>query len=203
MMVIAVTTLVAVPDIVNVEPQHHRMVFMDHVVAMHRIAPYKVAETEEQLDVIVLSQPHDVLAASLDRCRRVSVSADNLVFLEMNVYGMFPVKAALQIPRFRRVALHAEANIIAVKEFVVDDPLAISPVELELPALLRCGSRWSVIEVRIGSRIHAAVGHRVGNYSELEHLVSLARRHNVIARPRAVALLETILEPQNGSRGER
>ena len=64
MVVIAVAALVAVPDIVNVEPQHHRVVFVNRVVTVKWIAPDEIAEPEEQFDVIVLSQPHGVLAAS-------------------------------------------------------------------------------------------------------------------------------------------
>ena len=139
-MVIAVAPLVAIPDIINVESQHHRVVFVNHVVAVHWVAPHEVAEAEEQFDVIVLSQPHDILAAPLDCRRRVSVSADDLMLFEVNVDRVLPVKAALQIPCFCRVPLDAEADLVTVEELVIDHPLAVSSVELELPALLRCSS---------------------------------------------------------------
>ena len=203
MVMTVVATFVAVTDIVNVKPQHHRVVFVNRVVAVHRIAPDEITETEEQFNVIVLAEPHDILAASLDCRGRVSVSADDLMFFEVNVDRVLPVKPALEIPRFRRVALHPEANIVTVKELVVNDPLAVSPVELELPALLRGCSRRHVVEMRVGRRIDTGIGDRIGNDTEFEYLVSLAGGHNVIGWSRAVALLETIFEPKDSSGGER
>ena len=38
--------LVTVADVVDVKPQHHRVVFVNHVVAVHRVAPHEVAEPE-------------------------------------------------------------------------------------------------------------------------------------------------------------
>src|SRR6185503_3966374 len=98
--------LAVVPDIVNVESQHHRVVLVNDVVAMHWVTPNEIAEPEKQFDVIVLTQPHDILPAPLDGRRCVSVAADDLVLLEVNVYRVLPVESAFQLPRFGGIALN-------------------------------------------------------------------------------------------------
>src|SRR4030095_11358269 len=202
-MVMTVAALVAVSGIVDVKPQHHRVVLVNRIVAVHGVAPHEIAEAEEQFDVVVLSQPDDILTAPLDRSRRVPVAADDLELLEVNVDRVLPVKAALQIPLLCRVSLHAETDLVAVEEFVVDDPLAVSPVELELPTLVHCSPRRHIVEVRVGSGVYASVSYWVGNHSELKHLITLARRQNVVGRPSPVALLKAVFEPENGPSRER
>ena len=198
-----VATLIAVAGIVYVEPQHHRVVFVNRVVAVHGVAPDEVAEAEEQFDIVVLSQPHDILAAPLDCGRRVAVATDDLVFFEVNVNGVLPVKAALQVPLLRSVATDAEADLVAVEEFVVDHPLAVSTVELELTALINRRPRRHVVEVRVGRRVYASISDRVGNHSELKHLIALACGNDVVGRSRPITLLKAVFKPENGSSRER
>ena len=59
-------SLTVVPHVIYVEPQHHRVVLVNRVVAVHWVAPDEVSEAEEDLDIVVLTQPHDVLAAPLN-----------------------------------------------------------------------------------------------------------------------------------------
>src|SRR5262249_12119772 len=59
--------LILVSRSTDVEPQHHRVVFMDHVVTMHRISSQKVAEGEEQFDFGIVLQSDYVLSTCLDQ----------------------------------------------------------------------------------------------------------------------------------------
>ncbi len=86
--------LVIVSHVVDVKPQHHRVVFVNRVVTVHRVAPGKVAEAEVNLHVVILAESDDVLAASLDQRRRVPVALENLVLLEVNVDWVRPIKSA-------------------------------------------------------------------------------------------------------------
>ncbi len=200
---VATVVLVVVTHVVDVKPQHHRVVFVNRVVTVHRVAPREIAEAEINLYVIVLAKSDDVLAASFDQRRCLTVSFENLVFLEVNVDRMRPIESALEFPNLCRVALHPEANIIAVKEFVVDYPLAIPPVEFEAAPNPFCYSRWHLVESGVGGRIYAVVCHCVGNHTELEHLVPLAGGQNIVRRSCAVALLETVFDMNDASRRER
>src|SRR5262245_10157273 len=42
---------------IDVEPQHHRVIFVDRVVTMHRVSSEEVAEAEEELGFGVVLQP--------------------------------------------------------------------------------------------------------------------------------------------------
>src|SRR2546428_8922239 len=55
-----------VPEVRDVEPQHHRVVLVDRVVAVHRVLPVEVTEAEEQGGRAVRLQSEHVLAADLD-----------------------------------------------------------------------------------------------------------------------------------------
>src|SRR5262245_3965601 len=64
-----------VAGLIDVEADHHRVILVDHVVAMHRIAAEEVAEAEEQRRLGVVGEPHDVLAGHVDPRRRVAATA--------------------------------------------------------------------------------------------------------------------------------
>jgi hypothetical protein len=164
--VVSITILVAVPgNGIYVESQHHRVVLVDRVVAMHRVSPDKVSEAEEQFDVVVLTQPHDVLAAPLDQRRRLPVPSYDLVFFEVNVDRVLPIKATFEVPDLRVVAFHFESDIIARKDFVVDDPLTVLAVELEAPLSVLGLTCRNSIEAGVGRRVYTAIAHSIGSHS--------------------------------------
>ena len=65
-MMIIITILVVIAHIIYIEPQHHRMVLVNRVVAVHWVAPDEVPEAKEEFDIVTLAKPHDVLATPLD-----------------------------------------------------------------------------------------------------------------------------------------
>ena len=79
------------------------------------------------------------------------------MFLEVNVDGVRPITSALELPNLSRVSFDSKANIVAIKEFIVDDPLAVPPVEFEATRDPFCHSRRHLIEGGVGSRINAVV----------------------------------------------
>src|SRR5262249_53874614 len=77
----------------DVEPQHHRVVFVDSVVTVHWIAAKKIAEAEKQFDLGIVLQPDYVFSTRLDQRttrRRRSVDQQCLELFEVNMDGMLP-----------------------------------------------------------------------------------------------------------------
>src|SRR5438093_13231247 len=73
--------LFGVADWRDVEPQHHRVVLVDRVVAMHRVLPGEIAKAEEERGAGIRFQSEHVLAAGLDqrtRSRRATVDPPGL-----------------------------------------------------------------------------------------------------------------------------
>ena len=91
------TLLVVVPHVIYVEPQHHGVVLVNRVVAVHRVAPDEVSEAEEKCNVVAISQPHDILAAPFNFNRQVPVALDDLMLFEVNVDRMLPVTTAFKL----------------------------------------------------------------------------------------------------------
>ena len=114
-LVVATVVLVVVAHVVDVKPKHHRVVLVNRVVAMHRVAPHKIAEAEINSYIIVFTESYDILSASFDQRRRVAVARENLVLLKVDVDRMGPIESAFELPNLRRVALDPEANVVAVK----------------------------------------------------------------------------------------
>ena len=110
-----ITVLAIVPRIVYIEPQHHRVVLVNRVVAVHRVAPHKIAEAEINSHIIVFTEPYDILSASFDQRRRIAVARENLVLLKVDVDRMGPIESAFELPNLRGVALDSEADIVTVK----------------------------------------------------------------------------------------
>ena len=133
----------------------------------HRVAPHKIAEAEINSHIIVFTESYDILSASFDQRRRIAVARENLVLLKVDVDRMGPIESAFELPNLRRVALDPEANVVAVKQFIVDHPLAVPPVKLETPRDTFCHAGRHLVEGRVGRRIHAIVSHRVGDDAEL------------------------------------
>src|SRR5712692_875452 len=59
--------LVRVSNGSELPPQHHRMIFVDCVVTVHRIPSQEVPEAEKQFDLSIVLQPDHVFATFVDQ----------------------------------------------------------------------------------------------------------------------------------------
>ena len=196
-------TLVIVSDVVDVKPQHHRVIFMNRVVAVHRVTAGEVAEAEVDIYIVILAEPDDVLAPSLNQGWCVPVAAENLMLFEVNVDWVRPVKSALELPNLGRIAFYAEAHLITVEEFVINDPLSVIAVELETPLDPLSHSCRYLIERRVCRRIHTIVRDRVRDHAELKYFCTLSSGKNIVRWPSTVTLFQTILEVNDAACRER
>src|SRR5262249_5006192 len=97
-------------------------------------AASEVTEAEQELDLLVESQPGDVFAPEFDVTApdELVVAADHLKFFEMDVDRMLPAAGVvLDDPALGSVALDREAEARAVGELLVDRPLAVASLEPE------------------------------------------------------------------------
>src|SRR5262245_42265960 len=60
---------------IDFKSEHHGVILMDHVVAVHRIAAHEVAEAEEQARLRAIGEPDYVLAGQIDPHRRAAAGA--------------------------------------------------------------------------------------------------------------------------------
>src|SRR5687768_36840 len=107
----------------------------------------------------------------------------------MNMDWVRPIAPTFEFPYLRGIALYLEAHVVTVKDFTVYDPLPVLSVEFKAPCDALGDPNWIQVERGIGGRVDALVVHCAGNHAELEHLVSLAGRQNVVRWSGAVALL--------------
>ena len=196
-------TFIVVSDVINIKPQHHCVVFVNNVVAVHRITSGEVSETEVNTGIIILAEPDDILTTPFDQCRSVAVAAENLVLFEVNVYWVRPVESTFKVPDLCRVALNSETDVITVEEFVVDDPLPVTAIKLEAPLDALSYSRGHLIERRVSRGIDAVIGHGIRDHSELEHFSALSRWKNVGCWSCTVTLFQTVFEVNDAACGER
>src|SRR5215467_11565404 len=85
---------VGVADRPDVEPQHHRVILVNRVVAMHRVLPVEVAELYENRRLGIGLHAEDVLAPDRHepgRRGRAAVDRENLELLEVDVDRMLPL----------------------------------------------------------------------------------------------------------------
>ena len=83
------------------------------------------------------------------------------MLLEVDVDGVLPVVArVLDDPVLRGVLRHGEAQLVAARELVVDDPLAVVAVELEVARDARRDDRGQLVEGRMSRGVDAVVGRR-------------------------------------------
>src|SRR5688572_26832072 len=161
---ITITTLAVVPRIVYIPPQHHRVVLVNRVVAVHRVAPDEVSEAEEYLYIVAIAQPHHVLAPPFDLRRQIPVALDDLVLLEVNVDRVLPVTTPFKLPDLRVPALYSEADIVTVpKDLAVNYPLPVFPVKLEATSDVFLLPRRNGVEV--GYVVSGCPGDRGGVYA--------------------------------------
>src|SRR5712691_3174676 len=59
--------LVRVSNSSELPPKHHRMVFVDRIVTVHRIPSQEVPEAEKQFHLGIVLQPDHVLSAFVDQ----------------------------------------------------------------------------------------------------------------------------------------
>src|SRR5262249_49824093 len=125
---------IRVPDICNLPYQHHGMIFMHEVVAVHRIPAEEIAEPEEKMHRVIELDPHHVFSRCLYERRRRSVPGQDLEFFEMDVDRMLPAARAVhQDPVFNRILSDFESRRVAVGESAVDSPHPIISFEIECP----------------------------------------------------------------------
>src|ERR1041385_8979518 len=85
----------------HIEANHHGVILMDHVVAVHHIMPGEIAEAEEHLDRTIRADIHHVFAARLVSSRRGAVSREDLELLVVHMDGMRPAAGLVdQRPNF-------------------------------------------------------------------------------------------------------
>src|SRR5439155_9237249 len=156
---------------------------VDDVVAVDGEVAAEVAEAEEQLDRLVEAEADDVLARALRRARsrRGAIDAQDLEFLQVDVDRMLPAAGIVhEPPSLGRVALHPEADLVAVREAAVHGPLAVLTLEAERARdARRLRGVGQIAEMRAGVGVHTAVGHGVPD-TELQELVPLARRAQLV-----------------------
>src|SRR4051794_1991294 len=111
---------------------HHGVILVHRVVAVHRVAAGPIAEAHEDLHFLVGIQPDHVLAAALPCWGRRSVTAENAVLFEVNVHRVAPrTGVVLDRPDLRRVSLHVRVNTIGVEDAAVHRPTTAGALETE------------------------------------------------------------------------
>src|SRR5580692_10374484 len=132
-------------------PSHHGVIFVNHVVAMQRIAAVEVAEAEEQLHPLRGLQPSHIFSGVLDlQRRRGKVPRDDLMLLEVDVDRVRPVAGdVLQYPVLRAVLLNGKTDRVAVDELAVDRPLAVQTVEAQGTGDARLDDFRQIVELLI------------------------------------------------------
>src|SRR5206468_5976239 len=119
-------------------PHHHRVILVNHVVAVHHVAAEPVPEPHPNRDVDVLVQPHGIFARQVHtRGRRggataiavlvapttvvavvagiavqTGVTGNVLKLFEVDVNGMCPVIAVPELPLFHGAKFHGEARCV-------------------------------------------------------------------------------------------
>src|SRR3989454_10930408 len=74
----------------DVKPQHHGVVLMEHIVTVERVTPQEVPVASEEQDLLVEVQPRHIVAAHLERWRRLPVPREDHELQKMGVDGMLP-----------------------------------------------------------------------------------------------------------------
>src|SRR4051812_3673266 len=151
----------------HVEPQHHRVVLVDDVVTVHGVAAQPIAEPHPDRGVAPRDQAHRVLARKVHAGRGPAVATGpavlaapaavvravvgaaavearsplrHLVLLQVDVDGVRPAPAVLEVPLLQAVLLDQEARRVARKKVAVDGPLSVAAlVEVEVPGYPRRG----------------------------------------------------------------
>src|SRR5215218_9330617 len=111
------------------------------------------------------------------------------MFLEMNVNRMRPIASAFEFPNLGGITFHFEANVVAIKECAVDNPLTVVSIEFEATVDPFCHSGRHLIERGISSWVHAIVCYGVRYNAKLKHLIPLTCRKNIVSWSCAIALL--------------
>src|SRR5262249_34920016 len=148
-----------------------------------RVLAEPVAEAEEQQDSLVLMQLRHVLAGLLNsERRRDTVPRENLVLLQVDVYGVSPIPGGVeQDPVLDTVLLHSKAEVVAIHELAVDRPLAVQPIELERPRDPGSRGRVRKLVVRdmVDVRICGSIADGIAAHPELQQEIASSGRHDV------------------------
>src|SRR6266699_591588 len=127
-------------------------------------------------------------------------SAQNLMFLQVNVDGVLPVVARVhQDPVLRAVLRNGEPQFVAVGKLVVDYPLAVIAIKDKIPRDARCDHTWQLVERRMRRRVNTVVGDG-GADPELDTIfaIGVSGSENIAGWSRAIFLLQTVLKSNFG-----
>src|SRR5262249_44546960 len=127
-------TRAVVTHVLDVVDHHHLVILVDRVVTVDGEAALHVTETDEQFDLVVEPQLHDVLAGELDVAGLYldAVAAEDPELLEVDVHRVLPgARLVLDDPALELVHLRSEAEHGAVHELPVHLPAAVAALEAE------------------------------------------------------------------------
>src|SRR5437016_3136257 len=179
----------------DVPPEHHGMVLVHDVVAVHGIPPVEVPEAHEEPDLFVALQPHDVLPGHLVGRRRDAVAREDAELLEMDVDRVLPVAGVvLQDPDLGRALPRRRTDLVHVEELAVDRPGAVLPLEPPRP---RRDHLPHVDRRQLAQPCRYAAAVRLGRVAvdvEPEELRGARLREDLPRRAAAGRLLEAVLE---------
>ena len=120
------------------------------------------------------------------------------MLFKMRMNGVLPIIPRVnELPIFRAVLLYGEAQFVAVRKPIVDCPLSVVAIKLEVARDSRRDDARKLIELRVSRRINAGIRHR-GADLELYTGSTLASREDVAAWPLAIVLLQTVLQTDLG-----
>jgi hypothetical protein len=111
----------------DVPPDHHGVILMHHVVAVHDVMTQQVPEPEEHPHRLIRAQLQHVFAAGLVGLRRDAVAVENLELLKMDVYRVRPASTPFCMVQISVEPClgDAEATLMsASRPFTVEPPLA-------------------------------------------------------------------------------
>src|SRR5438105_4509308 len=205
--------VLVVADLVHVPEQHHGVVLVDGVVAVHGIGALVVAEAHDQLDLVAWTQLDRVLAPVLHRAGQdgLAVVPEDAELLQVDVDGVLPASGVvLEDPALHGVLLHREAEVGARHELAVDLPLTVAPLETEGPGetggLVVDGrqadgtedvvvGRGGDVGERHGLGVEAGVDHLRSHQPEFDEGVPLPGGQDLARRTSPVHLLQAVLQP--------
>src|SRR5687768_10775466 len=117
--------------------EHHRVIFVDDVVAVERILADEIAEPEERLRMHVVLEPDDVFATVLHktcRRRRRAIDREELKLLEVDVRRMLPTSRTVRDdPVLDRILRDSGPHFLTLRihRAAIDGPVAVRAIEVE------------------------------------------------------------------------
>ena len=119
----------------DVDPDHHGVVLVDGVVAVHGVAAEPVAEPDVELHLVPGIERENVLAALEDAAvDGAAVVGEDPVLLHVDVHGVRPSARSADAPDLGRAALEDDVGAVVVEDVAVEAikgvPKIVAPTEL-------------------------------------------------------------------------